>query len=384
MKFQSLIYIGCISLIILINSCKGGSDTTENDIRVIGTITYNGINKNLIPSIIDSLTFIPLYGSVEYPIGLVDDMQINDKGFFILDKRKNSIHAYSLSGERMYELKAIGQGAGEYLEIACFALTDSSLYLADNFKMKINEYDINDGKYKRSHESPVVTGGIRALKNDGFLLAEIPLIGINETETSNGDRLFMTDRNFRVKDSMYTLKDRDRFAMPAWFTGNDSIITYATYGYNGFTVINPYNGEITGNIALSTTKPYKPEDVAEMDLTDASDYAKHKSWQFLVSTPLNSQRYTILDILDMENDESSVLCVYDKKNNELYFNPDKDCHNLLISPDAVFKDQFYTVYNLGADILDIQLASGFNAPPHDVDSIIHKDGSAIICYTFRQ
>lgn len=348
---------------------------------IIDCIDYKGENQqHLISSLIDSLIFIPLRGSVECPIVHVNDLQIHKLGFYILDQVRKMIHVYSLDGDLKYEIKAQGQGPEEYLEIACFTVSDSSIFVVDNYRMKIMEFHAADGKFKRTYKSPIVVGGIRTLENGNILLCEQPVVGVRETDESTGNRFYVVDRNFKIVQSMCPFDSRDRFMMPQLITGDRNVFTYASYGFNGFTLLSPQDGHILGNVAVLTQRPFISEDIENMELREAFNYVKQHNMQFISSTPLNTERYTVINIKD---GDAANICIYDKRSHILYFNSEDKYYNLLISPDGVYQNKLFTVYNFGEDVLDTQLEAGFNHPSHETDSIIRNEGAAILCYVLK-
>lgn len=152
-------------------------------------IDYRNADKDmLMSSIIDTIEYIPLFENFDEPI-TSDQLQIKSNGIYLIDQRRSKIHAFNNDGHEKFLIKARGQAEGEYLEIACTAITDSSIFIADNYSKKINEYSTENGAFKTSYKTPIVIGDMRPLKNGGFLLAELPLVGVNILEGSDNHRL---------------------------------------------------------------------------------------------------------------------------------------------------------------------------------------------------
>ncbi len=364
-------------------SCSNSERNTTNDIPLLYQIEYAHNNQTqTIPSIIDTVEFIPLYGSADNPISHVDELQVCEDGIFILDKKRNILHVYGKDGNRLFTLNSLGHAEQEYLEIACFAVTDSSIFVVDNFGKKVNEYSSDNGIFKRCHPTPIVIGGIRPTKNGNFILAELPLEGVNQLENSDGHRLYIADNSFRIKSSFYPYnKLRDKIGMGRLFSDNDSVIIYSSTGYNGFTEISAKDGSIIGNVSVNTANPFKNDAIAEMGLSEAMDFVEKQKWQFLTTTPISTLKYLCLSIKDNDTAEP---CIYDTKSNELFFNDKLSMYNNIIAPDDAYSDSFYTVYNFGGEFLDEQLNMGFNRPSQVADSIIRNNGTVLLRYKMKQ
>lgn len=364
-------------------SCNNSKCDTASDIPLLYQIEYarDKQTKN-IPSIIDTVEYIPLYGSVGNPISHVDELQVCEDGIFILDKRRNILHVYGKDGNRLFSINSLGHAEQEYLEIACFAVTDSSIFVVDNFGKKINEYSSDNGSFKRSHPAFIVIGGIRPTKNGNFILAELPFEGVNQLENSDGHRLYIADNTLRIKSSFYPYSDsRDRIGMGRFFSDNDSVIIYSSTGYNGFTKISAEDGDIIGNVSLNTANPLKNDIIAGMELSEAIDYVEKQKWQFLTTTPISALNYLCLSVKD---DDTAEPCIYDLKSNELFFNDESSMYNNMIAPDDSYGDSFYAVYNFGSEFLDEQLKMGFNRPSQVADSIIRNNGTVLLRYKMKR
>lgn len=379
-RFSIIFTIVCFSVGMI--SCSGNKNKENHEISTLYEIDYSHDNSsNVISSIIDTLEFIPLLGSIENPISHVDELQVNYNGIFILDKRRNKIHAYDSEGTHSFTLQSMGHANHEYLEIACFAVRDSSIFVVDNYGQKINEYSNQNGRFIESYPVSLVIGAIRPLKNGNFLLAELPMQGVNQLTDADGHRLYISDNSFNIKSSAYPYQnERDKVGLGSYLSSNDSVIIYNSTGFNGFTQISATDGSIMGNVNLNTPKPFNHSEIADMDLAEAMDYVEKHKWQFLTTTPLAVGRYIYLSVKDNEVAEP---CIYDADSKKLYFNSEKSMFNNLIAPDDAYQDSFYTVYNFGEDFLNNQLKMGFNTPPLAADSIIRNDGAVLLRYRMK-
>lgn len=370
----------CFLAAIACITCTRAKDSDSSTDQLF-EIDYRNADKDmLMSSIIDTIEYIPLFENFDEPI-TSDQLQIKSNGIYLLDRRRNKIQAFNNDGHGKFVIKAIGQTEREYIEIACMAITDSSIFIADNFSNKINEYSTEDGAFKASYKAPIVIGDMRPLKNGGFLLAEMPWNGVKILEGSDNHRLYITDDTFKIVSSHYSYgKHRDKFGMRNYLSDNDSIIIYACRGYNGFTKISAIDGSIIGNIPVITNNPPDNELIADMSISDAADLAEQREWQYLASPPVIANNYIRLLI---STGITAYPTVYDLNTGKFYFNNRNNMHNNLMDPDMACGDSFYRVYNFGAEFLDEQLAMGFNPPPHVADSVIRNDGAVLLRYKMK-
>ena len=382
MKKSSAITLvtGIVSVVFV--SCNNTKKGNGTDLTTLYEIDYSHSDQaNTISTIVDSVEFIPLHGSIENPISGIDELQVTDQGIYILDRRRNKLHAYSKDGNQLFTLHSMGHAQQEYLEIACIAVTDSSVFIVDNFGKKINEYGSDNGMFKRSYNAPIVIGAIRPLDNGGFILAELPMEGVNQIENSDGNRLYIADSSFRIKHSIYPYDNhRDKIGMGRFLSDNDSVIIYSSTGYNGFSKISAKDGNFIGNVSVNTARPFNNIEIAEMDKSKARDYVVERRWQFLTTTPMMAGKYICLSVKD---EDTAEPCIYDEKSGKLYFNDNISMHNNMIAPDDAYGNSFYIVYNFGGEFLDDQLDMGFNRPPLVADSIIRNDGAVLLRYRMK-
>lgn len=276
----------------------------------------------------------------------------------------------------------MGHGEGEYLEIACFTLTDSYILTVDNFTKKINAYSLTDGRYITYYKSPFPICGLRALANGDFLIAELTMEGTVSSDISHNMRLYITDQKFNIKSSALPFGEgRDHFMMPQHIQSSDDYISYASYGFNGFTLINPENGEILANVPLTTERPYDANILSKSDMDDLKKISDAMNkLQFISSTPIYTSQYVYFNIRD---NGISVPCIYSNADKKWYKNSSDNYANLFMPPETSYTGKFYSLYNFGPDFLEEQLKMGFNRPDSISDSIIRNNGSVILVYTMK-
>jgi hypothetical protein len=76
----------------------------------------------------------------EYLIRNIDKILIESDTIYILDKRNASIALFDINGNYLNQLKRIGSGPGEYLDIADFIIIDSAILVLSRVMKKILVY----------------------------------------------------------------------------------------------------------------------------------------------------------------------------------------------------------------------------------------------------
>lgn len=375
--------IAALSLTLILFGCTNkNTSESESDIPILHEIDVTRVDdKALISSVIDTVEYLPLHGSIEHPIGRVNDLQISDKGFFMLDKRRKIIHAYTPEGRWLYNLAAIGNGKGEYKEIACFTVTDDEILVADNFTKSVLKYSINDGTFKESLKIPFPISGIRMLYNGDLLLAQLSGREAVVSGKYQNNRLYIAGQDLTIKNEFLPFgENRDIIMMSQPFKDGDESIIYASHGFCGYTILNAADGSIIGNVAIKTTKPYDEDKFGDkkISVSEAADIVDREGLQLITYTPICTNRYSIFTVRD---GDSSPIYLWDSKTGTVYQNPTENYHNLLMRPNGVKDGKFYHVYS--HDFLDEQLEHGFNRPDAVSDSILRNEGSAIIIYTMK-
>lgn len=87
--------------------------------------------------VISSVSWLPLQNSDQRIIDEISKLSVVDSFIVIGSRRQAVLQVYSTEGKFLYEISEKGQGPEEYLEIATFTVTPTSIYILDNFSHKI-------------------------------------------------------------------------------------------------------------------------------------------------------------------------------------------------------------------------------------------------------
>lgn len=375
--------IAALSLSLILFGCANkNTSESKSDIAILHEIDVTRADdKALISAVIDTVEYLPLNGSIEHPIGRVDDMQITNKGFFMLDQRRNIIYVYSSDGRWLYDLAAMGNGKGEYNEIACFTVTDREIWIVDNFTKTILKYSLDNGSFIESLKTPFPISGIRVLDNGDLLLAQDSGRGAVVSGEFQKNRLYIAAPDMTIKKEFLSFgENRDIIMMPQALKDGDGTIIYASQGFGGYTVIDATDGNLIGNVAIKTSNPYDESKLGDKNISgsEAMNIADREGMQLITSTPICSSRFSVFTVKDGNR---GLTYLWDNSTGTVYQNPTESYHNMLIVPHGVNDDKFYHVHFYG--FIDELLEHGFNKPDAVSDSILHNEGSAILIYTMK-
>lgn len=147
------------------------SCTTRNNGETYNTdeITYRvGTSKDLGEEV-DSIRYLPLLKSDQHLVSEATKLRVKNNRIVIFEKKTHRVVSYDTNGHFLYEINHRGKGNKEYLEIANITVTANYIYLLDNFKHKLNVYDIKDGSFVRSTDVPFVAWDLEAFDDNNLL-----------------------------------------------------------------------------------------------------------------------------------------------------------------------------------------------------------------------
>lgn len=119
--------------------------------------------------VISSVSWLPLQNSDQRIIDEISKLSVVDSFIVIGSRRQAVLQVYSTEGKFLYEISEKGQGPEEYLEIATFTVTPTSIYILDNFSHKISRYALEKGTFMGKTEVPFVAWDMEAFDDNDFL-----------------------------------------------------------------------------------------------------------------------------------------------------------------------------------------------------------------------
>lgn len=173
MKIQ--LSIGIIIFGFLISCTNKKYDVEVSDVEINTAMDFSMSIDTISSSEVVGIHYLPLKGSDSHFIGDITKMYVQDDFIIIGNKGEDKLICYNRNGEFQYEINSKGAGPQEYLELASFAVTNSSIYTIDNYLHKINKYSLKDGKFLSKNEIKFVAWDIEAFDDNDFLFTCMPV-----------------------------------------------------------------------------------------------------------------------------------------------------------------------------------------------------------------
>jgi len=115
----------------------------QDKIKEISNISFDD------KSFIDSCLFIPLETSVQSLIGYINQIEIIDNKFFILDERSVRLKVFDHNGKFLYDVGRKGRGPGEYIAPMSFFVNNKEKKIGIIDIAHVHEYNL-EGVYLKS------------------------------------------------------------------------------------------------------------------------------------------------------------------------------------------------------------------------------------------
>lgn len=168
-------YIYYIFMLLLYCSCSSKSKSTKDicfqkeniSTEKLQTIKIEVEDHNFekLGQYIKACTYIRL--ASEPLIGIIEDIQIKNNRIYLQDNL-NKIICYDMQGNVIFQIDAVGNGPGEYVNINAFAVNEKSreLVIYDNLRTMLLYYNSDNGKYFKTEKFPKPNPGAMA-SSDG-------------------------------------------------------------------------------------------------------------------------------------------------------------------------------------------------------------------------
>ena len=137
--------------------------------------------------VISSVSWLPLQNSDQRIIDEISKLSVVDSFIVIGSRRQAVLQVYSTEGKFLYEISEKGQGPEEYLEIATFTVTPTSIYILDNFSHKISRYALEKGTFMGKTEVPFVAWDMGKHSVNHVFLSPTSIINFTSKKQSYDD-----------------------------------------------------------------------------------------------------------------------------------------------------------------------------------------------------
>lgn len=275
-----LLTLGFIGVLV---SCRGNKQTSgmETEFTPVDTIFYDANLDTLYPGQICGIQWLSLKGSEDGIFKGISKLYVNDSLMVVVDKSPCTVAAFTLQGELLYKLNERGQGPAEYLELAAATVTDSLIYIVDNYSHRIQRYALSDGSYAGAISLPFVARDIEAFSDNDFLFTCMASHPNSQIIPKPIDfAVWRTDSAMEIKQTYLPLPENhyELIGKRVYFVkDNQGNINFHFYEYPGYFTFTPNNELQYHHISFYNGIP------AEENLD--YDQVNEKGYAYLSETP---------------------------------------------------------------------------------------------------
>lgn len=365
-----------VFLIIFCGCSQNRTNLLPSNITTSDSIYFSESTDVLSQDIIDSIYWIPLESSHINIFDCISKMSVIDNFILIASRNQSIIQVYSNKGEFLYQISNKGNGPKEYLEIATFTATNTSIYVLDNYTHKISQYNINTGEFIRKTDIPFIAWDMEAFDDNDFLFsclnnnpeAKINMNPINYSVWRTNNDWKFTHFYLPFEQGYTELYGKTRY-----FTRSNNSIIFHALKYNGYFIFTKHGTPsfcpIMFNKPLPENHSYR--------LTDVNK----NSWQFLAETPFKINGYGILEI--SSSGESEQMFSVDSCH-KIYRNSYTNAKNLPINIIGTTNDSFIGYINDDYNLYQELVRYGFKKADEKTESILKNGGCSLIIYQMKK
>lgn len=365
-----------VFLIIFCGCSQNRTNLLPSNITTSDSIYFSESTDVLLQDIIDSIYWIPLESSHINIFDCISKMSVIDNFILIASRNQSIIQVYSNKGEFLYQISNKGNGPKEYLEIATFTATNTSIYVLDNYTHKISQYNINTGEFIRKTDIPFIAWDMEAFDDNDFLFsclnnnpeAKINMNPINYSVWRTNNDWKFTHFYLPFEQGYTELYGKTRY-----FTRSNNSIIFHALKYNGYFIFTKHGTPsfcpIMFNKPLPENHSYR--------LTDVNK----NSWQFLAETPFKINGYGILEI--SSSGESEQMFSVDSCH-KIYRNSYTNAKNLPINIIGTTNDSFIGYINDDYNLYQELVRYGFKKADEKTESILKNGGCSLIIYQMKK
>lgn len=195
-----------VYLLILFSSC---SETVKKQNSGAILFPWNFDEKQYIQDLVDTVYFVAIEAHPDALFKQADKLIIKNGKIFIYDFfKQNQVFVFDMSGNFLYQVGTRGAGPGEHIQMRNFTVDDSCIYVIDNSIRKILLHDISNGTYISEIKLPFVAHDMEIAGNGDFVFAQQKIEGETQPK-EHAYNLFVTDRNMKIKLSLFPFKEND-------------------------------------------------------------------------------------------------------------------------------------------------------------------------------
>jgi hypothetical protein len=166
-------YLFTVLIVLVLYGCQSGEKKhaeKSGDINIV-RLESTDTDSQLLTSIIDSVTFLPLIEQDNFLFSGINKIIVRDKYIYLMDRwGSNSLLVFDETGAFVRKIGNKGQGPEEYAWLDDFETDSENIYLYDWQTMRMLKYDLQ-GNFIEAHKTPFRSRGFKILKNGKYLSA---------------------------------------------------------------------------------------------------------------------------------------------------------------------------------------------------------------------
>lgn len=370
--FFHLLFIFTCSLILL-NSCasKQKDDNSVSSDNNVMEVQSHFSNSKFISSIIDSISYSGIEVNDSCVIRNIDKIVKSGSDFIILDTKQAQIAVVDeKTGKCRFMINSIGQGPKEYLEIGAFCADDSAIYIVDNMRARLMQFDIRDGKFISDKKMPLVADDMVLLKNGGFIFASVPL-GSKTTLLPSFHRLFVTDKDLEITESIFPYEEdaHDPIGQKFYLSKNGDEIIFGSLMINGFTILT--DGDLSKQKSVNM--------IFDRPVTKDVELRKIRDYQHISTVPIGAGKYYFINYTDGKG--RMKYGVWDSTDNTFMTNDRTEGKTMSMIIGSYNNNMIGIIRS--KDLYDEMLEHGFPKAPGNIEDILQNDGHMLIIYHLK-
>ncbi len=325
---------------------------------------------------LNSIHYFPLKGSEEHFLGSVTKLCVQDNLYVLGNKGQDKIVCYNNKGEFLYEIDAKGAGPEEYLEIANFATTPTSIYAIDNFSHKISQYSIADGKFMSKKDINFVALDIEAFDDDNFLFTGLAMYPNSRPSMDNGNyAVWRTDGEWNRTGDYIPLPDdyMEPFGKRRWFTKNGDKIYFHFINYDGYFTFDKEGGVQYSPVIFKNPWPRVEEKAV-------GDWQEAEGADYLTKTPYIAKTCGLFEI---KSDNKLLPYLYEFEKSQFYQTPMSTAKYTFFDIQGVKDNTFIGVMNDNFDLYQMFVDYGFPKADKESEELLKEGGMCLLMYEMK-
>lgn len=366
--------LGITVLVMCIMSCTHSNSTMMSleSFVVVDTLVYESQPDTSRAHMIDTVIWLPLEASDVDVIKDVSKIKVTHNKIIIDSKHQEKLFTYEIiSGKQLYTIDKKGNGPGEYLEIASFAITPTSIYILDNFSNVILRYSIEDGSFIEKKNVSFVAWDMEAYDDETFLftwLSNNP--DAPKPKLAPDYAVWQTDSNFNLVNTYLPIeKDyNEMYGKQRYFSKHGDEIIFHTLKYDGYFSFTKGDKPKFHHIEFSNPIP-KDKNLRLSDIDGTS-------WQYLGETPFVTDNYAVVDI-----SEGADGMQFFASSGKVHGNSMNCARNIPINIIGVTDDNRFIGYiNDNPEQYEQLVEFGFQRGNNEVENLLRNGGCCLIIY----